>query len=231
MQTKTLQKLGLSKGESEIYLTLTKLGQSNIATLSKITKHHRTHIYDTLEKLKQKGLISETTIQNKKFVQPTSPKNILDYIKEKEELAKNLIEELNRITTSKPQLTVETYQGKSGLKSVLRDILRENKNYLGYGEGTRFGKILPIFYDQFKLQSQKQNLKLKLILKKGIKVNPRKGLQVKHLDSISPSTTFIYSNKIAIIIWEPFPVAIKMTEPQIAESYKNYFRVLWQIAE
>lgn len=231
MQNKILQKLGLSKGESEIYLTLTKLGQSNIATLSKTTSRHRTHIYDTLEKLKQKGLISETTIQNKKFIQPTSPKNILDYIKEKEELAKSLIEEISTITPNKSQVSVETYQGKSGLKAVLRDILRENKNYLGYGEGTRFEKTLPIFYEQFKLQSQKQNLKLKLILKKGVEVAPRKGLQVKHLDSISPSTTFIYSNKIAIIIWEPFPIAIKITEPQIAESYKNYFKILWQISK
>ena len=72
---------------------------------------------------------------------------------------------------------------------------------------------------------------LRLILKKGIKVPPRKGLYVKYLDYISPSTTFIYSDKVLIIIWEPFPTAIRIKDKQTADSYRSYFEMLWKISK
>ena len=129
------------------------------------------------------------------------------------------------------EVKVETYKGKAGLKSVLRDILREKRDYVGYGEGTRFGKILPIFYELFRKQSDKLGLGLKLILRRGAKVPKREKLIVKHMDFVSPSTTFIYANKVVIIIWEPFPTAIRITDKQTADSYRNYFELLWKIAK
>jgi sugar-specific transcriptional regulator TrmB len=52
MEAKELQELGLSEGEAGIYLALLKHGKTNVMQLAKITGRHRTHIYDTIEKLK-----------------------------------------------------------------------------------------------------------------------------------------------------------------------------------
>ncbi|MBR9692273.1 TrmB family transcriptional regulator [Candidatus Woesearchaeota archaeon] len=227
-----LQDLGFSEGEAEIYLALLKLGSANVMQLAKTTGRHRTHIYDTIEKLKEKGLVSESVIDNKKVFIASDPSNIISYIKEKEEKAQIIISELEKLQKiSKKDIKVETYKGKSGLKSVLRDILREKKDYVGYGEGTRFGKILPIFFQQFQNQSNKLGIGLKLILKKGAKVPKREKLQLKYLDYVSPSTTFVYADKIVIIIWEPFPTAIKIIDKQTADSYRSYFEVIWKQAE
>jgi sugar-specific transcriptional regulator TrmB len=232
MNKAELQEFGLSEGESEIYLALLKLGKANVMSLSKKTGRHRTHIYDTIEKLKQKGLISDSIIENKRFFTACSPDNLIDYLKEKQDKAQNIVNELKELhKVDFDEIKVETYKGKAGLKSVLRDILRSLKSgqeYIGYGEGTRFEKILPIFYYQFKNQSKKKNIKLRLILKKGAKISKRKGLKIKYLDLVSPSTTFIYSDKVAIIIWEPFPTAIKIKDKKTAESYKSYFELLWK---
>ncbi len=196
MNKTKLQELGLSEGESEIYLALLKTGSSNVTTLSKKTGRHRTHIYDTIEKLKDKGLVSESMTNNKKTFHASDPENILDFLKEKEDSAKSLVKEMkNLIRIEASDIKVETFKGKAGLKSVLRDILREGKDYVGYGEGTHFEKLFPIFFHQFRAQEEKLGMNLKLILKKKVKVPKRKGLQIRYLDYVSPSATFIMEIK------------------------------------
>ncbi len=226
-----LTALGFSEGEAELYLALLKLGKASVMALAKETGRHRTHIYDTIEKLKQKGLVSESIMENKKFLVPSEPENILSYLKEKEEKARKVISELKAVMNTEKGIIVETYKGKDGLKAVLRDILREKKDYIGYGEGTRFEKLLPDFFDQFRHQAENLGIKLRLILKKMIDVPLRKGLQVRHIDYISPSTTFVYGDKTLIIIWEPMPTAIRIIDKQTADSYKSYFEILWKIAK
>lgn len=231
MERKKLTELGFSDGEAEIYLSLLKHGKTSVMQLAKLTGRHRTHIYDTIEKLKQKGLVSETKIDNKKFILASNPENILFYLKEKEEIAENLVQQLSILEQNEKEIKVETYTGLLGLKNVFREILREKKNYIGYGEGLMFEKTLPEFYEQFRGQSEFLKIGLRLILKKGIKISKRRGLEIRYLDYVSPSTTFIYADKVLIIIWQPFPTAIKITDRQTAKSYKNYFELLWKIAK
>lgn len=230
MEKQQLEELGFSEGEAEIYLALLKHGKTNVMQIAKITGRHRTHIYDTIEKLKEKGLVSETIIDNKKFLIASSPENILNYIKEKEETAKNLVKDLKNLEVKEKEIKVETFKGLAGLKAVFRDILKEREDYVGYGEGGRFQKLLPEFFEQFQGQSNALKIHLKLLLKEGVKIPPRKDLEIKHLNYVSPSTTFIYGYKVLIIIWEPFPTAIRITEKQTADSYRSYFNLLWKIA-
>ena len=44
---------------------------------------------------------------------------------------------------------VEIYRGKEGLKSVLKDILNEKKDYVVLEEEWNIQKVLPNFYAQF----------------------------------------------------------------------------------
>ena len=56
MEKQQLRELGFSEGESEVYVALLKHGKTSVMQLAKLTGRHRTHIYDTIEKLKEKGL-------------------------------------------------------------------------------------------------------------------------------------------------------------------------------
>ncbi len=232
MERSVLKELGFSEGEAEIYLALIKKGKASIMQLSKTTGRHRTHIYDTVEKLKEKGLIAESVIYNKRFLIASPPENILYYLKETQEKAESVVSELKKFEKIiEKDVKVETYKGTAGLKIILRDILREKKDYVGYGEGVRFEKVLPAFYEQFRKQSEKSGLGLRLIVKTGVEIPKRKKLTVKFLGYVSPSTTFVYADKIAIFIWEPFPTVIKITDIQVADSYRNYFEILWRSAK
>ena len=59
MDKETLTKIGLSKQESAIYLVLLKLNLATVRDISKESGLHRTNIYDTLEKLKEKYKIAK----------------------------------------------------------------------------------------------------------------------------------------------------------------------------
>lgn len=47
----------------------------------------------------------------------------------------------------------------------------------------------------------------------------------------SPATTFIYGNKVAIIMWTNPLFGIVINSLELAKSYLNFFTLLWEIAK
>jgi hypothetical protein len=47
---------------------------------------------------------------------------------------------------------------------------------------------------------------------------------------IDSTTTIIYGNNIAIIIWREQPQSILIKSEELAKSYKNYFEFLWELS-
>ena len=64
MNTETLVSIGLTKGEADVYLTLLKLGNTTSGKIIKESKVSRSKVYDVLERLKQKGLVTEIIKKN-----------------------------------------------------------------------------------------------------------------------------------------------------------------------
>ena len=52
-----LEKIGLTKGESKVYLALLRIGKSNIGPIIKEAKVSNSKVYDILDRLAQKGLV------------------------------------------------------------------------------------------------------------------------------------------------------------------------------
>ena len=230
-QTELLE-LGFSDGEAEAYLMLVRLGRATASELSKKTGRHRTHIYDTIAKLKERGLVAESVVNGKKVFSPSDPENLVDYFIEKKERAEELVDELRKpVEVKKNEVIVETFTGKSGIKTVIRDILHEGKDFVVYGEGMHFELEFPIFYQKYRRELISKKIKTKVLMKNIEAIPSRPGMELRTIDYLSPSTTFVYSNKIAIILWEPFPTAIRITNELIATSHKSYFDIMWKIAK
>jgi len=232
MTQSELMQLGFSEGEAEVYSTLIKLGRASAFELSKKTGRHRTHIYDTIEKLKEKGLVGESLINRKKVFSPANPDNLVSYFVEKKEKAEELIKKLKpHPIEDENNVIVETFTGKNGVKSVLMDMLDENKTFCAYGDGPQFPQTFPIFYQKFRNLIITRKIQTKLILRSDESVPSRPGMELRLLDFLSPSTTFLYGGKVAIILWEPFPTAIRITNNLISKSYNSYFEVMWKEAK
>ena len=233
MDKKILEKAGLSKGETEVYLTLLKLGASLVSRIAQETGLHRTNIYDTLEKLQEKGLVAYVIKENRKYFSASNPEKLLDYLHEREEGIKSILPELKGfMTLPRSESLVEVYKGKEGLKTVLKDILKEGKDYVVLEEEGYIQKVLPHFYPQFNASMQKQKIKVNVLTKNVGKIAKRGMMHLKTLPKFLsfPSATAIYGNKVAIFVWDEPYHAILIRSRQVADSYKHFFNALWEQA-
>lgn len=234
MDKKILERAGLSKGEIEVYLVLLKLGSSLVSKIAQETGLHRTNIYDTLEKLREKGLVSYVIKENRKYYSASNPDKLLDYIKEREtEIASILPELKGYLNISRSESIVEVYKGKEGLKSVLKDILKESQDYVVLEEEGYIQKVLPHFYPQFNAQLNKSKIKVRVLTKDVKNIVKRSLMQIRSLpEFISfPSATAIYGNKVAIFVWDEPYHAILIKSKQVADSYRSFFEALWKQAK
>ena len=84
MDTGMLLQAGLTEGESKTYLALLELGASTTGAIVKSSGVSRSIIYNVLERLAQKGLVSVITRERTKYFQAADPSRIMDYLEEKE---------------------------------------------------------------------------------------------------------------------------------------------------
>ncbi|HJX51118.1 hypothetical protein A3K73_04785 [Candidatus Pacearchaeota archaeon RBG_13_36_9] len=233
---KLLQKLGLEEKEAKVYLALLPLGEATATLIAEKTNLDRTLIYQLANKLIEKGLVSYIIKNNVRYFSAASPKKILENLKEKQkEIEKAMPEMLELVSTKEEATKVEIYKGKEGLKTMLNDIIRTKRDYLVFGEEGRFQEVLPIDVHQFLMQLVKNKIHEKVLVREDWrgKVIKSKNSEFRYLPKkmLSPSTTVIYGNKVAIIVWTPPFHAILIENKEVAESYKVYFEALWKIAK
>jgi len=234
---KDLEKLNFSVNESKVYLTLIKIGSSLAGRIAKEASLDRSSTYNALKMLVERGLIS-TIHENKRTIySPADPKKIIDYFKEKEELAKKIIPSLKeQYGIKKEKKNITLFQGYKGLKTIFQDILAscDSKNeYLVIGTEGQFGDKMPYYAPLFSKLKLKKKIKTRMLIRKGRdKKTKSKNTQYRTLPSkvISPATINIYDNKVAIFIWEDKPEVILIENKDVSESFKNYFDSMWRHA-
>ena len=253
MEFESLKKLGLTEGEIKVYLTLIKIGRAPVTLISSKTGLNRTGLYDIMEGLVEKGLVSYIYEEKKKYYTPAKPSRIIEYLKEKqgalgkeEDNLKEIVKELQKTMPSKEKFTnVEIYKGIKGIKTILEDVFQECKKddeVLAFGlGGSNFVKALGDYYHHyiFKHVSKKYGIKFRAIFNESEKNEP----YVKELGKIPltkakfvfkkyemPTQTRIYGNKVAIFILEKDPTAILIDDKKIAEGYRYFFEFLWNLA-
>ena len=234
MNTEILKQLGFLEAEIDVYKALLKLGPSLVSTIHKEIGIHRTHIYDLLEKLREKGLVSIFIQANKKHFQAAPPNKIIEYIEEKRNIVQSFLPELEQLMNlPKEDTTVELFKGKQGLKTVLQDVLKTNKDYNVMGSIKQFEEILTYALPQFLKKVEKQKLKERILSDQKENILKIKSGKYKHLKSnyLFPSSFWIYGNKVAIFIWHLPYFAVVINNKHVAETYKNYFEFFWDLAE
>jgi HTH-type transcriptional regulator, sugar sensing transcriptional regulator len=236
-----LEEFGLTKTEEKVYLTLSQHGISPASELIKQTQLHRTTVYDVLDRLIEKGVVS-FVIQNKiKYYTSISPSKFLDIALEekkqaeaKQELAKKIISEINSIKQeTKSNSTAQVFVGIKGQKTVMNDIIEEGKDFVEFGAEGKFEDDLSSYTQQWADKRIAKNIHAKIILKEGSSSPKWKMNQVKFVsrEYQSPAATIVYGNKVAIFIHEEPMTIILIESKKLSESYRNYFNLLWKIAK
>ncbi len=239
MSIPQLEELGLTHNESLVYPALLEIGETTTGAIVKKTGLHRVLIYDALESLIKKGLVSFVIKENRKYFQATNPERLLDFIKEKEEIAKSILPELNlKIEQAHAKQQVSIYEGVKGLKSVLANMLKElspNGIYYCFASGNMVDTVGP-YYNIYQKEKSKNKVKSLIIYDEGFE--KRKDILKITSGTIKfypltyfPTDTFIYNDKVLIIIWNANPsFAVLIINKQSAESYKKIFDAFWKNA-
>jgi sugar-specific transcriptional regulator TrmB len=235
MNKEILKEAGLNNNEIEVYLALTKYGSIAVSKISQITNLHRSNLYDTLEKLHNKGLVSHVITNNVKHYQATKPSRLIGYFEERLDNVKGIIPELEGLSKlPKEETVVELFKGKEGIKSVFKDILDEGKENWVCGAAEKFEELLPIFSKQYLRQINEKKMVEKIIFEEGTKVDieTNKG-EYKFLSKEHdvPTSFNVYGDKVALFIWNTPMFAILIKSPEIAKTYKKYFEFLWGLSK
>src|SRR3989344_8575555 len=91
MDFSELSEVGLTEAEAKIYSSVLKLGSCTVRDISKSCGFHRTNIYDVLEQLREKGLITTFREGKKMKYNASDPKNLYALLNEKKELLDSII--------------------------------------------------------------------------------------------------------------------------------------------
>lgn len=235
-----LEKIGLSPKEAEVYEVLLKLGESPVSDILKETQDHPQVVYRAIDSLLAQGLVIETFRRHRKYVRAEDPR-VFEQRAEKnlEELRIN-IPELLALQKSSQDAIVRVAKGNEAVRSLrLRaiDTLSDGDTlYIIGASGDRYYEIMADQHAEIERKRIKKRICRKLISfesqKTQLERDHFKDLTEFHFFSEEfpiPSSTNIFANTTAIIIWEPEPIVITIESKEVAESYVHYFHSLWKI--
>ncbi len=231
----TLQELGLSEGETKVYLALLKLGPSNVHKIKEEANIHRTTVYDFVDKLIDKGLVSYVMKNGIKYFKANDVDKLKDYLSEKQEKLKEILPELQKLQSFiKEDFSVEVHEGREGFKYWLNLVLKEKKDVYGIGlEESEYDAKYHYELENYFKKEIELGIKERIITRKGTKfVYPHKNLEYRFLpeEFFSPTQTLIFSNYITIQSFQNNATII-IKSKSLADSYIKHFNHLWGIAE
>ncbi len=231
----TLESIGLSQNEAKVYLTLNKLGSAPAGKIAEEAKLHRTNVYDALDRLFKKGLVSHFTKDNIKIFNTTSPGTLLNLLNEKKLLLESIMPTLTlNHQLSNIQTKASVFEGVNSFKNALYSFLEVNKPILVYG----IPKYVPELVQNWIMNFHKERIAKKILMKHIYNAGAKERIDLlnkmpytestylpKEYDS--PVSTVVCGQEVLICLWAVKPLLIiRIENPQLAKAYEKYFELL-----
>ena len=126
---KYLQNIGLSPNESKIYLILVKKGELSVSEISTATNIHRRNIYDTMDRLIEKGLVFLRSTETENKYNPVDPIKLVEIISEKKEGIEKILPSLQKHYQNQTK-TDQVYilKGLEGQKNIWKLVIENGSN-------------------------------------------------------------------------------------------------------
>jgi len=248
MDLENLRQIGLNSNESIVYLALLKSGKVSAGELAQKSGLHRAVVYDNLERLVEKGLVSFISEGKRKLFHPNSPKMLIDLLERERKELDTKIEIANKIQKeaellvlrSKTPQDASMLRGKRGVMLVYEDILKVGKSYNAFGAPKASVDIMgETFWKNIDVKTRDKKIRINLIFNESLRdyggaiLRELKHINLKYIDHgfDALTQTIIYGAKVAIIVWTEKPIITLIEDENVVESYNSYFNLLWGIAK
>ncbi|MBW2991041.1 hypothetical protein KY348_05045 [Candidatus Woesearchaeota archaeon] len=233
-----LTQAGLTKTETKVYLVLLELGESLAGKIADNANLYRKNVYDALNNLHKKGLVSFVIKSNRKHWQAIDPRRISSIMNEKLELVRSIIPGLSeKFKTKIKTREVIYFEGLRGMKSFYDDMYKEGKNIYIIGATGKAYTALKYFIHSWirKMNKIRTNI---YVLWNSDSIN--RGNFIRELKSnnrvlprnfSTPTQIFIYGNKSAILMWSEEPLCVLIKSKEITNGFKKYSNFMWGLSE
>lgn len=237
-----LRSLGFSEGEVTTYLTVLEIGAANVVEITRASKLSRQTVYNSLETLQKKGLISTVQKGKKNNYIAEDPERVLSYIHRKEhdlqEQAKDFECVLPQLKLKKSGMptTVRVFEGKEGALAILEDMAQS-----GTHEVLEIADLEPLFavFDERDITLIRKALaKNKKLMITGFYVGEPKGKTARSQRYYLPkeqggfnTDVMIYDNKIAMIDTEGKLQSAIIENSALARTFRLLFKLALRSAK
>lgn len=234
-----LKEYGLNDKEIEVYIALLPLGSVNLQEIAKRINLPRTTIYNTLNYLASKGLVSKIIRGHVTFFEATEPKKLINDIEEKKKLILSALPELEGLKKQiKESSSVEIYEGFKGISTILAEVFRKKQQtyYFGsYSKSIEILKHLPEHSANVRLNNK---VPAKIIIESFDE--PRfhdkeykKITELRFLESLKdfPCMIFIYGEKVALYTLHGDLVGIIIKNKEVSQAMKLIFDMYWKMSK
>ena len=250
MNKDVLYDLGFTKGEVEVYLALLKIGQSSIGKIVEVSRVTKSKVYDILNKLKNKGVVSSSVKDGVQFFNAAAPQFLLELVeREEEEIEKTKIELEEMLpslidlqTEASKQQRTEIFEGFRGLKNafqVAANEFKKGEEFLVFGvDNVLNAQQLRFFVDYHKKRVQAK-VKTKVIFTANLRgvdeyhQKPDPYNEERFLDQTSAIPINIYKDIVIIPLLEKREkeTTILIRNERLAKGLRQFFYTLWDISK
>ena len=236
----TILEAGLTKNESKVYLALLKLGSATVVEITKLSGVHRVNVYDVLDRLQKKGLISTIMQSNKRIYEAANPKQLLSLLQQKEEALTQIMPQLEQeFSLKKEKQVVHHFIGIEGVMRAYMMMLEQNAPLYamgGAGLNRRYLKHRHLMWNKERIR---RNIKMKVLYYEFTRSKTELGwsdstVEIRYLPNTGRSVGMIdiCGNLIVNLLPKEGEImAIVIENKTLAETYRHFFEFMWQCAK
>ncbi len=242
MYSHILTQLDLAKNEAILYESLLKWGESTVGELSVRTDIHRRNIYDSLNRLTEKGLVFEIKGGKENKYNAVNPDKLKEKIHEKEVALNKIMPDLQAMFIEEPiSEAVYIYKGVEGWKNYMQDILNVGEDlYTIGGKGAWADKRIETFFAKFVKEAKAKKLRFHILFdgtKESIPASVLGASQGTHkflpqgfsnnsIIDIFGDRVVIFSNVKGQNIDENATLTVIINK-NVANSFRTWFKMIW----
>ena len=131
--SEVLPQNGLTEKEAKIYLAALESGEATAAHIAMKAHLERPTVYAILEKMKEKGLVTQSKRRGVLYFAALPPQILIDRMKRSAEGAERALPLLLELAYSSPlKPRIRFYEGMDGLKEIMRQISFSKEAAIGF---------------------------------------------------------------------------------------------------
>ena len=232
-----LEKFGLTKKETALYLAAVELGSASVQRIAARAGIVRSTAYEVLEVLRERGLVASFLKKKTLYYSAEDPVQVVRWAERRVDALKEALPELNILTgRSRQRPSVRFYEGKEGATLILREILDEARELIGFASVDDVFRQIDRF-DLFTEERIKRKIPIRVIMRDSPRAHERQQLgpqQLREVKIVPVHPIFhgmllIWKNKVALFSYMRDYVVVVIESAEIAELQRALFNNVWDI--